>query len=55
MRPNKNCRRYLEALKEDLDIILSGRSYNPAPFTAYSLSRGVLPGVAWHMGKIIEC
>ncbi|KAF4468914.1 caib baif family enzyme [Fusarium albosuccineum] len=46
---------YLEALKEDPDIILGGRSYDPAPFAAFSIFRGVLPGVAWHMGKIMEC
>lgn len=52
---DKNCNRYLEALEKDPDIILGGRTYDPAPFAAFSLSRGVLPGVAWHMGKIMEC
>lgn len=47
--------RYTEALKQDPDIILGGRSYDPAPFAAFCLSRGCLPGVAWHMGKIMEC
>ncbi|KAL2882105.1 hypothetical protein SGCOL_002367 [Colletotrichum sp. CLE4] len=46
---------YLEALKGDPDIIIGGRSYDPAPFAAFSISRGVLPDVAWHMGKIMEC
>ncbi|KAI1270326.1 hypothetical protein F5Y18DRAFT_367920 [Xylariaceae sp. FL1019] len=46
---------YLEALKGDPDIILGGRSYDPAPFAAFCLSRGVQDGVAWHMGKIMEC
>jgi hypothetical protein len=49
------CEPYIEALKQDPDIILGGRSYDPAPFAAFCLSRGVLPGVAWHMGKIMEC
>jgi hypothetical protein len=47
--------RYLEALKSDPDIILGGRSYDPAPFAAFCMYHGVLDGVAWHMGKIMEC
>ncbi|KAK7219690.1 hypothetical protein V2G26_007693 [Clonostachys chloroleuca] len=46
---------FLEALKSDPDVILGGRCYDPAPFAAFSISRGVLPDVAWHMGKIMEC
>ncbi|KAF4534014.1 Formyl-coenzyme A transferase [Lasiodiplodia theobromae] len=46
---------YIEALKGDPDIILGGRSYDPAPFAAFCMARGILPGVAWHMGKILEC
>ncbi|KAI1344666.1 hypothetical protein F5Y15DRAFT_363037 [Xylariaceae sp. FL0016] len=46
---------YIEALKQDPDIILGGRSYDPAPFAGYCLSKGVSPGAAWHMGKILEC
>ena len=46
---------YLEALKSDPDIILGGRAYDPAPFAAFCMKRNVLPGVAWHMGKILEC
>lgn len=45
----------MEALKQDPDIILGGRSYDPAPFAAFCLTRGVQDGVAWHMGKIMEC
>lgn len=47
--------RYIEALGGDPDIVLGGRSYDPAPFAAFCLSRGVQDGVAWHMGKIMEC
>lgn len=39
----------------DPDIILGGRSYDPAPFAAFSMFHGVEPGTAWHMGKIMEC
>ncbi|RDL34698.1 Uncharacterized protein BP5553_07826 [Venustampulla echinocandica] len=46
---------YLEALKSDPDIVLGGRSYDPAPYAAFCLSKGVSTGVAWHMGKIMEC
>lgn len=47
--------RFIEALKQNPDIILGGRSYDPAPFAAFCLSSGVSDGVAWHMGKIMEC
>lgn len=46
---------FTEALKGNPDIILAGRSYDPAPFAAFCLSRGVSEGAAWHMGKIMEC
>lgn len=47
--------RYLEALKTRPDIILGGRSYDPAPFAAFSIFHGVQPAIGWHMGKIMEC
>ncbi|KAH8672427.1 hypothetical protein BGZ61DRAFT_362426 [Ilyonectria robusta] len=46
---------FIKALEEDPDIILGGRSYDPAPFAGYCLSKGVSAGTAWHMGKIMEC
>ncbi|KAL4915053.1 CoA-transferase family III domain-containing protein [Aspergillus aurantiobrunneus] len=46
---------YLKALESKPDIILGGRSYDPAPFAAFSIYHGIDPGVAWHMGKIMEC
>ncbi len=46
---------FLVALQTDADIILSGRSYDPSPFAAFCLNRGVDPGVAWYLGKIMEC
>lgn len=55
MADDHHARRYLEALKGDPDIIIGGRSYDPAPFAGFSIARGVLPDVAWHMGKIMEC
>lgn len=46
---------YLKALESDPDIILGGRSYDPSPYAAFSMYHGVQDGVAWHMGKIMEC
>src|SRR4030095_14256538 len=37
------------------DVIIAGRAYDPAPHAAWSISRGVRPGIAWHSGKILEC
>lgn len=45
----------MKALEDDPDIILGGRSYDPAPFAGYCMFKGVSPGAAWHMGKIMEC
>ncbi|CAK7238128.1 hypothetical protein SEUCBS140593_010354 [Sporothrix eucalyptigena] len=38
-----------------VDIIVAGRSYDPAPFAAFSMHHGVQPEPAWHVGKIVEC
>jgi len=47
--------RFISALEHDPDIILAGRSYDPSPFAAFCLHRGVDPGVAYYLGKIMEC
>jgi hypothetical protein len=48
---------FLKVLRErpDIDIIVSGRSYDPAPYAALCELHGIDPGVYWHMGKIVEC
>ena len=48
---------FARALDEDagLDVIVAGRAYDPAPYAALCLRRGIDPGIAWHMGKIMEC
>ncbi|KAJ5248943.1 hypothetical protein N7468_000394 [Penicillium chermesinum] len=46
---------FLKALETNPDIIIGGRSYDPAPFAAFSIYHGTEVGVAWHMGKIMEC
>ncbi len=45
------------AERPDVDIIVSGRSYDPAPHAGFCMSRDldIDPGVYWHMGKIVEC
>jgi hypothetical protein len=43
------------ALATGADIILCGRAYDPAPFAAVCLGRGLDPALAYHMGKILEC
>jgi hypothetical protein len=40
----------------DFDIIIAGRSYDPAPYAAFCLHKGFTNlGLAYHMGKIMEC
>ena len=47
---------FMKVLKNDNpDIIIGARSYDPAPFAAYCMSKGVQESPAWHVGKIAEC
>ena len=49
---------FLKAMREspDFDIIIAGRTYDPAPYAAFCLYNGFQDlGVAYHMGKIMEC
>ncbi len=48
---------FLKVLREkpDIDLIITGRSYDPAPTAAAAIYHGFDPGLAWHMGKIMEC
>lgn len=47
---------FLEAVAgDDLDLIVAGRAYDPAPIAAAGLRHGFDPGLCWHMGKIMEC
>lgn len=49
---------FLKVFKEipDYDILIAGRTYDPAPYAAYSIANGVEDlGVAFHMGKVMEC
>ena len=40
----------------DFDMIIAGRSYDPAPYAAFCVNKGFGDlGLAYHMGKIMEC
>lgn len=48
---------YIKVLKETggVDVIVSGRTYDPVPIAALGIMEGFDPGLCWHMGKIMEC
>jgi len=46
---------YIKALEAGADVILAGRSYDPAVFSAVPVWKGYDMGLATHMGKILEC
>lgn len=46
---------FLAALAGGAQVVLAGRAYDPAPFAAIPLAAGIPPGLAVHMGKILEC
>jgi len=41
--------------KEQSDIVLAGRAYDPSVFSAFPIYLGFDPGLAIHLGKILEC
>ncbi len=43
------------ALAAGCQVVLAGRCYDPAVFAALPISLGFDPGLAIHMGKILEC
>ena len=45
----------IAALEEGCDVILTGRCYDPAVFSALPVMKGFDKGLATHMGKILEC
>lgn len=45
----------IEALEGGADVVIAGRAYDPAMFAALPILRGFDPGLAIHMGKILEC
>jgi len=45
----------MKALAAGANVVLAGRCYDPAVFAALPVLRGFDPGLALHMGKILEC
>jgi hypothetical protein len=46
---------YFKALDAGADIIIGGRSSDPAVIAAFALWKGAPAGPSWHAGKIAEC
>jgi len=46
---------FVEALTLGAQVVLAGRSYDPACFAALPILRGYDEGLAMHCGKILEC
>ena len=46
---------YLAALEEGADVILGGRSTDPAVLASFPIWKGAGWGPSWHAGKIGEC
>jgi hypothetical protein len=38
-----------------VDVVVAGRAYDPAPHAAWAMRAGADAGIAWHMGKVLEC
>jgi Acyclic terpene utilisation family protein AtuA len=45
----------IHALELGAEVILAGRAYDPAVFAAAPIRLGFDPGLALHLGKILEC
>ncbi len=45
----------IEALERGCEVILCGRCYDPSAFAAGPIKTGFGWGLAYHMGKILEC
>lgn len=45
----------MEALRGGADVIIAGRAFDAAMAAALPLMHGYAPGLAFHMGKIVEC
>ncbi|MCX8059484.1 MAG: DUF1446 domain-containing protein [Spirochaetes bacterium] len=46
---------FIDLLKEGCDVILAGRTYDPACFACLPIMLGYDKGLAIHLGKILEC
>ncbi len=45
----------VRALDTGADIIVAGRAYDPSSFAAVCIREGFDAGLAYHMGKVLEC
>ncbi len=46
---------FAAALDGGADVVLAGRSSDPAPWAAVAMRRGLPPAPAWYSGKMLEC
>lgn len=46
---------FLKAMEGGAQVILAGRSSDPAPWAAACLRQGLPPAPAWYAGKMLEC
>lgn len=46
---------YIKALDDGAQVILAGRSTDPAPWAAVAIRMGIPPAQAWYSGKMLEC
>ena len=46
---------YRAALDSGAQVILAGRSTDPAPWAALAMHHGMPPGPSWYAGKMLEC
>ena len=45
----------VDALQQGADVVLAGRAFDAALSATLPIMRGIEPGLAMHMGKIVEC
>lgn len=45
----------MRALAEGADVVMAGRASDAAIYAAIAMHAGVVPDLAWHAGKILEC
>lgn len=45
----------VEALDQGADVVIAGRVYDPTAFAGLAVLKGFDKGLAFHMGKILEC
>jgi hypothetical protein len=46
---------FIEALDGGAEVVLAGRSSDPAPWAACAMRAGLPPAPAWYAGKMLEC